>query len=175
LYSLQLTNIIESINKRMSSQKKGMRAIRKQIAAEQKEIAKMKAKVEKAEAKAKLKIERTAEKERIKADAKRVREEAKLGKGVLSTLSTGTVSGSETSNTGVQLVLDEPVNEIPGKAEDTPNVALVEEVANETSKMPEETSLLHGEQPRAAGNTPTLDYEEPQVERKLLVIPMEEK
>jgi hypothetical protein len=175
LYSLQLTNIIESINKRMSSQKKGMRAIRKQIAAEQKEIAKMKAKVEKAEAKAKLKIERTAEKERIKADAKRVREEAKLGKGVLSTLSTGTVSGSETSNTGVQLVLDEPVNEIPGKAEDTPNVALVEEVANETSKMPEETSLLHGEQPRAAGNTPTLDYEEPQVERKLLVILMEEK
>jgi hypothetical protein len=121
LACLNLVKVHEAVKGRMSTQAKNVRAIRKQIAAEQKEIAKMKAKVDKAEAKAKLKIERTAEKERIKTEAKAAREAAKSAKTSKEVISTKPVVLSEDSAKGLS------------------------------------------------------QFEEPPMERKLLVIPMEEK
>ena len=77
LACLELTKLVDSVNKRMQVQKKGVREAKKKIKAEQKEIAKMKAKIEKEAERAAKKIERTAERERIKAGAKTNREEAK--------------------------------------------------------------------------------------------------
>ena len=97
---LNLLKIVDTVKERMSTQKKGVREIKKQQKIEQKEIAKMKAKVEKAAEKAQLKLDRAAEKERIKQDAKAAREQAKnMGR-------------------------PKPDNEVPGQAEDTTNVAI---------------------------------------------------
>jgi hypothetical protein len=80
LACLNLVELLEDVKARMSTQKKGVREIKKQQKAEQKEIDKMKAKVELAAAKAQMKLVRASEKERIKADAKKSREEAKRAK-----------------------------------------------------------------------------------------------
>jgi hypothetical protein len=141
LTCLQLTALVASVTERMQVQKKGVRAAKKIVKAEQKAIAEMKAKVEKAEAKAQRKLDRAVEKERIKADAKKAREEtkraAKLGKGVLSLPNTGAVEGSEISNT-TELERPKPVHEVPGKAEDTPASAMVPEAASEPLKVAED-------------------------------------
>jgi hypothetical protein len=77
LLCLNLVRLIDELKEWISTQKKGVREIKKKQNAEQKEIAKMKAKVEREEAKAKLKIERAEEKARIKMEAKANREAAK--------------------------------------------------------------------------------------------------
>lgn len=106
LLCLQLMDLLDAVKERMSTQKKGVREIKKQQRIERKEIAKMKAKVEKAAAKAQLKLDRAAEKERIKQDAKRAREQAKLV--------------DKKRRIEGELVHDELSNrEIPGTAEDT--------------------------------------------------------
>ena len=122
LACLNLLKLHTAVKDRMSTQAKGVRAIKKQMNAEQKEIAKMKAKVEKAAAKAQLKLDRAVEKERIKADAKKAREEAKLAK------------------------LQIPPNEVPGTPEDTPASAVVPETASEVPKVAgdyEEAPVAH--------------------------------
>ena len=80
LLCLKLVKLLEGLRAWVSTQKKGVREVKKKIAAENKEIAKMKAKVLKEAARAQKKLERAAERERIKADAKKTREEAKLAK-----------------------------------------------------------------------------------------------
>jgi hypothetical protein len=195
LACLELTKLIDSVSARMSARKKGVRAVKKQMKAEEKEIAKMKAKVEKAAAKAQLKLDRAAEKERIKADAKKAREEAKLAKsnngssGDSSTSGANHVPSSVESDRlvsqgqqGAPIVLKEtngqlerpkPDHEVPGEAEDTSDVTLVDAPVNEVAEVPAETILHHGEQPRAEGNNAPPEYEETPVERKPFVVPEE--
>src|ERR1035437_2061922 len=78
LTCLELGRLLGSTKDRISTQKKGVREIKKQQRVEQKEVAKVKAKMERAAEKAVLKMNRAAEKERIKADAKAARELAKI-------------------------------------------------------------------------------------------------
>jgi hypothetical protein len=153
----------------MRVQKKGVRAIKKQMNAEQKEIAKMKAKVEKAAAKAQLKLDRAVEKERIKADAKKAREEAKLAKNKPAVQELQEVQGMDQAEVQVPTVLRQvgstesrsldaklqiPPNEVPGTPEDTPASAVVPEASREV--------------PKVAG-----DYEEDPVAHVPFVIPEE--
>ena len=143
---LNLLKLIDAVKERMSTQAKGVRAIKKQMNAEQKEIAKMKAKVEKAAAKAQLKLDRAVERARIKDEAKAAREEAKLAK----------LSGKVPSEKlGDKLVGGvEPINEVPRQAEDTPAITVVPEASSEV--------------PKVAGN-----YEEAPVAHLPFVIPEE--
>ena len=80
LACLNLLKLHNSVKERMSTQAKGVREVKKQQKAVQKELNKATAKAQKETERAQKKLARTAEKERIKADAKRAREEAKLSK-----------------------------------------------------------------------------------------------
>jgi hypothetical protein len=77
LTCLTLGRLLGSTKDRMSTQKKGVREIKKQQRAEQKTLDKEKVKAQRAQEKAQLKLDRAAEKERIKAEAKKNREELK--------------------------------------------------------------------------------------------------
>lgn len=78
LACLNLTKMVESVDTRMSTQKKGIRSIKKEMRAEAKVKAKAEAKEQRAAERAKKKEERAAEKARIKADAKAARELANI-------------------------------------------------------------------------------------------------
>jgi hypothetical protein len=83
LTCLELGRLLGSTKDRMSTQKKGVRDIKKQQKALKKEADKVAAKLLRVEEKAKVKLERMAEKERIKTDAKAAREAAKQAPVVL--------------------------------------------------------------------------------------------
>src|ERR1019366_6622312 len=72
-----LGRLLGSTKDRMSTQKKGVREIKKQQKAVLKELAKVQAKLDRTAEKAQLKLTRAAEKERIKTEAKKNREEMK--------------------------------------------------------------------------------------------------
>jgi hypothetical protein len=78
LNSLNLVRLLAEMKGWISTQAKGVRAIKKTQKAEQKEIAKMKAKVEREAEKAQKKLDRSDEKERIKTEAKANREALRL-------------------------------------------------------------------------------------------------
>src|ERR1039458_10323910 len=78
LNSLNLVRLLAEMKGWISTQAKGVRAIKKTQKAEQKEIAKMKAKVEREAEKAQKKLDRADEKERIKTEAKANREALRL-------------------------------------------------------------------------------------------------
>lgn len=78
LLCLNLLKLLAAVKGRMATQKKGVREIKKQQRAEQKNRDKEALKAQRALEKAQLKLDRVRERERIKADAKRAREEAKL-------------------------------------------------------------------------------------------------
>ena len=83
LTCLELGRLLGSTKDRISTQKKGVRDIKKQQKALKKEADKVAAKLLRVEEKAKVKLERMAEKERIKTDAKAAREAAKQAPVVL--------------------------------------------------------------------------------------------
>jgi hypothetical protein len=78
LLCLNLLKLLAAVKGRMATQKKGVREIKKQQRAEQKNRDKEALKAQRALDKAQLKLDRVRERERIKADAKKAREDAKL-------------------------------------------------------------------------------------------------
>lgn len=129
LSCLSLIKVLDSIKDHMSMQKKGVRETKKLQRAAQKALDKAAAKAKRAAEKAQLKLDRTAEKERIKADAKKARDEARLAK----------------QNMG----RPEPDNEVPRKAEDTPDAAVEKAVGpaavvQSMATYPEMTEQIRG-------------------------------
>ena len=80
LACLVLTRLVDSVKERMSSQKKTIRAVKKEQRETAKALAKEQAKLQKALDKATAKIAKEAEKVRIKAEAKAERERLKAEK-----------------------------------------------------------------------------------------------
>jgi hypothetical protein len=170
LACLNLVKLVDSVKDLISLQKKGVKEAKKQQKAVQKELDKAAAKAKRETEKAKLKLEHAEEKARIKADAKKAREEAKHGAELV--VETGRARR-------VVVVRPEPINEIPGKAEDTETAALVTE---DVVEIPETTpsvpsvpipALIQRDE-ELCGAAPVKVvaglYEEETVERKPFVI-----
>ncbi len=193
LACLELLKLVELVKERMSTQKKGVREIKKQQRIEQKEIAKMKAKVEKAAAKAQLKLDRAEEKERIKAEAKKNREEMKNAKvsteNILVALRPVAAVGNEeacsrsmgqgdsdTTKSVVRAVEDHPeVTAMKlGKTAQTLMDGLDDVEKHLASEVLKEAVTNAVADNRLAGLPNPAWAEEPTVERKPYVIPEEE-
>jgi hypothetical protein len=144
LTCLNLGRLLGSTKDRMSTQKKGVREIKKQQKAVLKELAKVQAKLDRTAEKAQLKLTRAAEKERIKTEAKKNREEMK--------------NAAKTCSV--------PQPEVPG---DTPNDQALS-VCESVRDVAPESSLDAGSEVAApAGGL----LEEGVVERKPFIIPEE--
>jgi hypothetical protein len=103
LACLVLTRLVDSVEERMSSQKKTIRAVKKEQRETAKALAKEQAKLQKALDKAAAKIAKEAEKARIKAEAKAERERLKTEKKAGITCTSTSPSTSLAKPTGTPL------------------------------------------------------------------------